>query len=63
MFLEEVLLPYVEDCRKICSLLMTTCSLLAMGSKCEYKIPQLTDEDMLFVGGSTFVVAEALEIL
>ena len=26
---EEVLIPYVEDCRKICSLLMTTCSLLA----------------------------------
>ena len=36
---EEVLLPYVEDCRKICSLLMTTCSLLAVGCKCEYKIP------------------------
>lgn len=48
---EEVLLPYVEDCRKICSLLMTTCSLLAVGCKCEYKIPQLSEEDIAWLEG------------
>lgn len=51
MMREEKLQPYVEDCRKICSLLMTSCSLLAMGCKCEYKIPQLTDEDVAWLEG------------
>ena len=51
MMKEEALLPYVKDCRKICSLLMTTCSLLAMGSHCEYKIPQITDEDISWIEG------------
>ena len=51
MMHEEVLLPYVEDCRKICSLLMTTCSLLAVGSKCEHKMPQLTDNDIVWLEG------------
>ena len=48
---EECLSPYVEDCRKICSLLMTTCSLLAMGCKCEHKMPQLTEEDIAWLEG------------
>ena len=48
---EEALLPYVADCRKICSLLMTTCSLLAVGCKCEYKLPQLTDADIAWLEG------------
>ena len=43
---EECLQPYVEDCRKVCSLLMTSCSLLALGSHCEHNIPQLTDENI-----------------
>ena len=30
---------------------MTTCSLLAMGCKCEYKIPQLTEEDIAWLEG------------
>ena len=46
MMCEEKLLPYVDDCRRICSLLMTTCSLLAVGSKCEYELPQLTCDDV-----------------
>ena len=48
---EEALLPYVADCRNICSLLMTTCSLLAVGCKCEYKLPQLTDADIAWLEG------------
>lgn len=48
---EEVLLPYVEDCRTICSLLMTTCSLLAVGSHCEHQIPQITEENISWLEG------------
>ncbi len=51
MMHEESLLPYVEDCRKVCSLLMNVCSLLAMGEKCEYKIPQITDADIEWLEG------------
>lgn len=51
MMQEESLLPYVEDCRKICSLLMTTCSLLAVGSKCEHKMPQLTEDNISWLEG------------
>jgi len=48
---EEVLLPYVEDCRWICSKLMTVCSLLAVGSNCEYKIPQISEGDIAHLEG------------
>lgn len=48
---EECLLPYVEDCRKICSLLMTTCSLLAVGCGCKDKIKPHTDEDIAWLEG------------
>lgn len=48
---EEMLLPYVEDCRKICSLLMTTCSLLAIGCGGKGKVPQLTEDDVAWLEG------------
>lgn len=48
---EEVLLPYVDDCRKVCSLLMTTCSLLAVGCGGEGKIKPHTDEDIAWLEG------------
>lgn len=48
---EEDLMPYVEDCRKICSLLMTTCSLLAIGCGGEGKVPSLTDENISWLEG------------
>ena len=51
MMHEELLLPYVEDCRKICSLLMTTCSLLALGSRCEHQLPHHTTEDVAWLEG------------
>ena len=51
MMHEEHLLPYVEDCRKICSLLMTTCSLLALGSGCKGNVPQLTEENIAWLEG------------
>lgn len=43
---EEVLLPYVEDCRKICSQLMTVCSLLALGCGCKDKLSPLSESDI-----------------
>jgi cob(I)alamin adenosyltransferase len=49
MMHEEVLLPYIEDCRWICSKLMTLCSLLAVGSNCEYEMPKITDEDIAWL--------------
>ena len=48
---EEVLAPYVEDCRRICSLLMTGCSLLAVGENCDCKLPQITDADIEWLEG------------
>ena len=48
---EEALQLYVEDCRRICSLLMTGCSLLAIGDKCEYELPQITDADIEWIEG------------
>ena len=51
MMHEEHLLPYVEDCRKICSLLMTTCSLLALCSGCKGNVPQLTEENIAWLEG------------
>ena len=48
---EEALTAYVEDCRKICSLLMTTCSLLALGSGCKENMPTLTDGDVAWLEG------------
>ena len=48
---EKALLPYVEDCRKICSLLMTACSLLALGSGYKGKVPQLTEENIAWLEG------------
>jgi cob(I)alamin adenosyltransferase len=46
---EEVLMPYVEDCRRLCALLMTGCSLLAVGEKCDYNLPQITDADIKWI--------------
>ena len=51
MMHEENLLPYVEDCRKICSLLMTACSLLAAGCNCKCQLPQITEEDIAWLEG------------
>jgi cob(I)alamin adenosyltransferase len=48
---EEALNPYVEDCRKICSLLMTTCSLLALGEDCKGKIAPHTEADIAWLEG------------
>ena len=49
MMHEEALLPYVEDCRKICSLLMNTCSLLAVGSNCEHKMPAISEDNIAWL--------------
>lgn len=49
MMREEMLQPYVEDCRKICSLLMTACSLLAVGCNCEHKMPKITEADVAWI--------------
>lgn len=43
---EELLQPYVEDCRWICSKLMTLCSQLAMGCRCEFEIPRISEADI-----------------
>ena len=51
MMHEKGLLPYVEDCRKICSLLMNACSLLAVGSNCEHKMPEITEEHIAWLEG------------
>lgn len=48
---EEALSEYVEDCRWICSKLMTVCSSLAVGSNCEYEIPAITDEHIAWLEG------------
>ena len=61
MMHEEALLPYVEDCRTICSLLMTACSLLAKGCKCDYKIPQITEENITWIEGRIDDMQEALK--
>ncbi len=49
MVQEDALLSYVGDCRKICSLLMTTCSLLALGSGCKGNMPSLTEDDIAWL--------------
>ena len=51
MMYESVLLPYVDDCRRICSLLMNTCSLLAVGCNCEHKMPEITEEHIAWLEG------------
>ena len=51
MMNESVLLPYVDDCRRICSLLMNTCSLLAVGCNCEHKMPEITEEHIAWLEG------------
>lgn len=51
MMREETLQPYVEDCRKICSLLMTACSLLAVGCNCEHKMPKISEADVAWIEG------------
>ena len=58
---EEVLLPYVEDCRKICSLLMTTCSLLALGDGCKGKIQSHSEEDIAWLEGRIDALQEVLK--
>lgn len=58
---EEVLLPYVEDCRKICSLLMTTCSLLALGEGCKGKIRPHSESDIAWLEGRIDALQEALK--
>ena len=61
MMHEEQLQPYVEDCRRICSLLMTACSLLAVGEKCDYKLPQIADSDIEWLEGRIDNLQEALK--
>lgn len=46
---EEVLATYVEDCRCICSKLMTVCSLLAVGCGCDYEIPKISEDDIAWL--------------
>lgn len=58
---EEVLLPYVGDCRKICSLLMTTCSLLALGEGCKGKIQPHSESDIAWLEGRIDALQEALK--
>ena len=58
---EEALALYVEDCRKICSLMMTACSLLAVGSNCEHKMPQITEADIAWLEGRIYTLQEALK--
>lgn len=58
---DATLAPYVEDCRKVCSLLMTSCSLLALGNHCEYNIPQLTDENIAWLEGRIDALQDGLK--
>lgn len=46
---EPSLRPYVEDCRRITSQLMSVCSLLAVGCGCKAQIPTVTDEDIAWL--------------
>ena len=48
---EGTLTTYVEDCRWICSKLMTVCSLLAVGCNCKYEIPKISDADIAHLEG------------
>jgi len=48
---EEMLALYVEDCRWICSKLMTVCSLLAIGCNCKYEVPKISDADIAHLEG------------
>ena len=48
---EVVLATYVEDCRCICSKLMTVCSLLAVGCGCDYEIPKISEDDIAWLEG------------
>lgn len=48
---EEILRAYVEDCRCVCSQLMTVCSLLAKGEGCEYEIPAISEENVAWLEG------------
>ena len=48
---EAALEAYVDDCRRICSMLMTTCSLLALGEDCADRVPHLTEEDIAWLEG------------
>lgn len=48
---EESLTTYVEDCRRVCSQLMTVCSLLAVGCNCEYDMPKISEEDIAWLEG------------
>lgn len=48
---EESLTTYVEDCRWVCSKLMTVCSLLAVGCNCEYEMPKISEEDIAWLEG------------
>ena len=61
MMHEEALSLYVEDCRKICSLLMNACSLLAVGSNCEHKMPQITEENIAWLEGRIDALQEELK--
>lgn len=58
---EAALEPYVEECRRICSLLMTTCSLLALGECCNAKVPHHTDEDIVWLEGRIDAMQAALK--
>lgn len=46
---EATLAPFVEDCRRISSQLMTVCSLLALGCGCDYELPKITEEDIAWL--------------
>ena len=48
---EESLAIYVEDCRRVCSHLMTVCSLLAVGCSCEYELPKISEGDITWLEG------------
>ncbi len=48
---EVMLSAYVEDCRWICSKLMTACSLLALGEGCNGDMPSLTEDDIAWLEG------------
>ncbi|MBE6194453.1 MAG: cob(I)yrinic acid a,c-diamide adenosyltransferase [Rikenellaceae bacterium] len=58
---EESLTTYVEDCRWICSKLMTVCSSLAIGSNCEYEIPKISDDDIAHLEGRIDILQSELK--
>lgn len=57
----EALAPYVEDCRRITSLLMCACSFLAVGRNGECKAERLNERGVAWIEGRIDTLQAALK--